>query len=89
MRLDDPLARPWTRARLICLWTTVAAWTMFWVNSLATEIARVADAALAVVMIAVLALVPVQILGRAQATRKSKTAEQMSKETERMRHFND
>jgi uncharacterized membrane protein YcjF (UPF0283 family) len=75
MHLSDPLARPWAALRSVCLWVAIVAWVTFWVNGLAAKLDWVRSTSLVVVMIAVLAVMPIQILGR----RKLRQSEPVSR----------
>ena len=72
VQLDDPLASPWSTARRICLNTVLAAWGVFCINRLTTNNDGVGQAALNGAMFAVLAALPVQVIGRVQFKRDSR-----------------
>jgi len=78
--IDEPLPAPWSAARLGCIWTSVGAWVVFWINYLTAGSTRTADAALAVSFLAVLAVLPVTLLGRS----KLKHLNELAKEKERL-----
>lgn len=87
VQLDDPSAIPWSTARRVCLNTVLAAWGVFWINRLTTDNDWIGQAALNVVLIAVLAVLPVQVIGRMQFKRDSEKDEQLAKESDRLRHL--
>lgn len=87
MHIDDPLASPWATARGLCLWTILLLWPVIWINSLTARIDWIGEVALNVIMIAVLAVLPVHLLGRRKLERQSKAAEQGVKEMDRLRHL--
>jgi len=78
VNIDDPLAGPWSTARLGCLLTSAGAWVAFWINHLTAGSTRTADVALTVGLLAVFAVIPIQVLGRI------KLKKEIAKEKERL-----
>jgi hypothetical protein len=59
---------------------------VFWVNYWTAQIDWISDAVLNVPLLAVLALIPVQLLGTRKLERLNRTAEETAKEMDRLAH---